>query len=313
MNKIKTEDFLKLSEKEKRDEKNAEKAKAEDEKKALKEEIIAKLIELQKKYDDSDRETFKGNAVKKLVLKEDDTPSDEELLSIARQTYAPAADVKKRELVFGTDKKKDDFASKIAKIEASAKQNEENINKTYENAKEEAVNAAVKRGVGRSSIVSGKIDEIENEKNKKIASASFEKDGRIAEINADIANAEEELRLALEKLDDETARKVAEKLTTLTEKRKKERESIEKYNAGQIKEREEKLAQLQRKGITTAETKSDEYIEMFGDKFRTLYRYYYPMGKDARNEIISDREMIEKYYGERGYNLLLSFFKEENR
>ena len=288
--KITLEDFLKSS--------SLEDKTTEDEKKKK---LVEELEEIEQAYKNSPYMTINGKKIAKTEELSYEPLTDEEIEKTATATVNSEAEEAKKKLNDSADKKIETLSEKKAETLKNAEESAVKIAEKTESAKENAENQALKRGIGRSSIISEELKDLDKASIDALGKVYGEVNGQIAKIDESISALQTELIDALDALDGETAVKINERIKTLKAERDKKAEEVKKYNNSLREKSAEKLNAMKIKGD---EKDSDEYIESNANKIKKLYSYYYSLGEEAKEELSSDEDFIKKYVGTNGYNYL---------
>ena len=95
--------------------------------------------------------------------------------------------------------------------------------------------------------------------------------------------------------------RINERIVKLKDEREKKQNEVLEYNNA-LKEKKARLL-TQLGGIDPTEENSDEFVNARAEKFRALYDYY-RKSADAATETAEDKNRIEKYVGNDGYEYL---------
>ena len=182
------------------------------------------------------------------------------------------------------------------------------LDEKTENAKKEVDDEALKRGIGRSSIVMEEKNSLDQAKINAEAEILSNELSDLDDIDKKIANLENDLKDSFENLEIEKAAEIAKNIKALKDERQKKIDEVEAYNEKQRATRQNALNRLAKKGIDVSEEGSKEYIERTGSMVKELYAYYKSLGSSASKEIVKDKEFIEDKIGENGYYYIKSFF-----
>ena len=231
------------------------------------------------------------------------------------------ADVEKS-LMGEYEKKKDNAVSTSAReIESekefqnnlikSAEENKEEISAIYDEAKIEASNQSLKRGLARSSIALLSINGLEEGKAKELASLAENLSGALDESERLVQSLRDELESSLESLDIEYAIEVNEKIKEEVEKLyKKQKEVIEFNNNVEkletdyqskrnslLKDREELAEKYSEeyKGIAT-KTRENEIEE-------AVLNYLKNMSKSEAIKVLATDSRFTQYLGSKFYDV----------
>lgn len=200
----------------------------DEERKKRKKYVEDKIAEFQQSKGDPIEQFVKGEFQSK-YLKENAT-SDEELEKrvtdkVLQNKENTAMDLKKQ----NNDKKVAIESEKQSEYE-NLQNDKQKINQTYETAKENANNQAIKRGIGRSSIIFNMLKDYDLGKIKSIESRENTFRETSEKLNDEIKKLDESLSTALKKLDMESAIEINEKLDKLKSERDEYNKEVIKYN-----------------------------------------------------------------------------------
>lgn len=281
-----------------------EKANAETEAKTK---LKNELDDLKSEYEKKTERTFGGVTIKDYEPEKFEGKTDEEIRGDAENKYIPAAEREKDTLYIKKQNAIDKLASGISDAEREKNQKIDKLESDYANDFENVKNSAVKRGLGRSSILDGQLESLaeglESDKSDAYETAENKKD----KIKNNIASIREELYNAIKNLDDETAEKVKSEVDKLTAQREKEREQTEQRNQKKKEAYDKQVAESEKNGVKYDEKLTDEYSDYYGGKFKKLFSYYKKMGAKGKDEVVKDKDFIVDNIDENGYNLLLSY------
>ena len=272
-----------------------------------KNQLETELDDMKKDYDGKKKYTFGDTTIKKFTPKEYDGKTDEEISSEANEKYTPKAEREKRELERKSQKAADKLEKSLPDVDDAKEKALEKLLRELENDYEQAKNSAVKRGIGRSSILSGQTEALADgfyaDKAQTEQSAAKKKQ----KIADEIADIKDELYYAIKNLDEETAEKIANEVRSLTEKRDAEKKKVDDYNKEQEEKYLEKIEESEKNGVKFDEKLTDEYAEYYGNKFKRILGYYKEFGDDAFKEAEKDKDFIVSHLDEDGYKNLLEY------
>ncbi len=307
--KITLDDFLRSLKKEKNTRETAEKKVGGEEPLTEKQKLENRLGEIEEAFKNSPYRTYSGYKTVNAAKKEYDYPSDEELTETAKKQAAESAEAKKNAKIGSAAEKYRGYAEKAEEAEKSAEKAAAEIIAAYEKAKRKAENKALASGTGRSSIVENRLNGLTAASAEAVGEKEKEKDAKIEKIEADILKLAEKTAEEIGAIDENSEDEVKKTLKALQNAREKEAKETDEYNA-KIEERRRKAAEeLAKRRITATEESSEEYAEMLYDKLRSLYEYYYSLGKDAKKEVEADKDFIKRNVGDSGYAYLSKLFK----
>ena len=194
-----------------------------------------------------------------------------------------------------------------AGYENYAKESEKRISDSYEAAKNNASDEAIKRGIARSSIISEQLKDFDEAKIKDVENAYATAREKIAEADEKIGSLTEELSKAVASYDMEEAVKINERINALKEERTKKQNEVTEYTNALKEQRAKTLSSLGLSGMDLVEEKSDEYIAAQNEKLQALYKYYRKAAN--KKEFLQDAERIRKYVGNDGFEYLSKYIK----
>ncbi len=225
--------------------------KKNEEKKNNKKAIVDKTFDALKNLESDALDAYVSKSYKFDYLKTDDR-TDEELEKIAEKAVGESNAEKAEILTKDTATKKQDLNSEIQKNTEKFNEESTKISKVYDDAKQTASNEALRRGLGRSSIIMNMLKDYDQGKINSIDSKSKEYNQKISELDSEIKLLDNSLSDALKKLDMESAFKINEQLDKLKKERDDNNEKVIKYN-NQINEL---LGEYKRNLIETKEGKA---------------------------------------------------------
>lgn len=168
-------------------------------------------------------------------LKNDDR-TDAQLEEMAKAEYNAKAQTEKQQL-------KGEASAKVEELENTIKQQEENkerqlreISQNYDQAKADAERQALKRGIGRSSVILNLLKQYDEQKMGALDQTNNEYLKKTEQLNSQIAQLDAELKDNLQKYDMYAAYQTNERLNELKKERDENNEAILKYN-NQLKEK----------------------------------------------------------------------------
>lgn len=231
-----------------------------------------------------------SNAVNEAVRKEygaeymkGDERTDDELEKQAEENARKKVENENRELEKTTAEKIGDLSGKAESKKNALSESEREISARYDEAKKQASNEALKRGLGRSSIILNLIKEYDEGKLKDIGERKSVAAKELEKIDGEIERLGKELKNSLEKTDMKTAFELNEQLTELKKSRDEANEKALVYNntlAG-------KLADFRRKIensgdpemiVENARAQSDAYYD---EMLKKIVAYYSKLDSDS--------------------------------
>lgn len=208
-------------------------------------------------------------------MKTDDT-SDEELKQKASDEINNTMAAEKDRLSQETDEKVERLQQKVENENAALEQSKARIEERYDQAKKSASDEAIKRGMGRSSVILNILKNYDGEKLDDVASTESAAAAELKAIDDEIASLNGELKTTLEKMDMESAFKINERLDELKEARQKTNDAVLKYNnmlsEKLIKYRDQlESSDYGKNLINSAREQSNAYYDQM---IKTLVGYY---------------------------------------
>lgn len=291
------------------DEKNAVKtqSQAQSGDSAEKKSLYDSLDKINDDYEKTDVRSYNGTVIPKLKEKTYDAPTDEEIIKTATEEEKANTARKKQAAEAVAEEKKAALDLQKAGYENYAKESEKRISDSYEAAKNNASDEAIKRGIARSSIISEQLKDFDEAKIKDVENAYATAREKIAEADEKIVSLTEELSKAVASYDMEEAVKINERINSLKEERTKKQNEVTEYNNALKEKRAKTLSSLGLSGMDLVEEKSDEYIAAQNEKLQALYKYYRKAAN--KKEFLQDAERIRKYVGNDGFEYLSKYIK----
>lgn len=230
-----------------------------------------------------------SNAVTEAVRKEygaeyikTDDRSDEDLQQIAKEKATRKIEDENKEL---TDKTNENIAAlneKAAEKNKAYEEEKSQIEDMYDSAKQNVSDEALKRGMGRSSMIVNLLKEYDADKTDKLVQKDSEAKSALEKINGEIADLNSKLEESLKNTDMRTAFELNERLTELKSERDKANEQALKYN----NELKGKLASF-RKQLESSDTKKNLISEAenqskayYDQMLKKIISYYSDMPVD---------------------------------
>lgn len=177
------------------------------------------------------------NAVSEAVRKEygaeymqtDDTTDDELKERAEAEINRTDAD-QKESLTRETDGKIESLREKAQAENEALGVRKAEIERRYDDAKKDASDEAIKRGMGRSSVIMNLLKTYDGEKLGKVIASENAATAELKAIDDEIERLDGELKSTLEKMDMESAFKINARLDELKAERKKTNDDVLKYN-----------------------------------------------------------------------------------
>lgn len=252
-----------------------------------------------------------------------DALTDEEIENIAKSEADKYYNSKYNEINENLESNKKQLESNKNEYISSAEQNINQIAEIYNASKKNIENDALKRGLGRSSIVGERLENLETEKSGQESEIYKALNQNLADINIQISELETQKASALNELDVEKAVVLNDKLNELINERTKKQEEvtnynndiqekINSYNAARNKTLNQYLSEYS--DITTGKVSDDDYnrikSEEYLSRYNAAYDFYRFYPTDMARQMIKDNSMLKNYLGESYYETLLDKFKD---
>ena len=193
-------------------------------------ELQDKINEIASKYDVEPKKGEEISTDLNLTKKDYITKSDDELKQEAENSLN---DYKKAELDSINSKLETGLASldgKEEELKTSAEEQKSQLQSYYDNAKKQAENDALKRGLQRSSIVINNLNAFDNEKIAKLMEIDSQLNSEINELNDQITQLNAEKEKAIQDFNIEYALKVNDKIAELQQEIQDRNDEITEYN-----------------------------------------------------------------------------------
>ncbi len=232
----------------------------------------------------------------KLEKIEYDAPTDDEIYNLAKsyidQKYTTLQDDQKKKV----EDKKSSLSQQIEKAQKNYQEAEKRLDETYKTSQNEIENQAIKRGIGRSSIVLNELTDLENAKNARKSENEKELSDSVKDLSFQIDKLTEELNSSLKNLDMQKAYELSERIESLKDERDKKNLEVLKFN-NDVVEKEKNYEKSLAK--TTKQEIQDIEFSTAKQKLNAVLEYYFAFEdpKDALKEFEKDEDM-RKLLGE---------------
>ncbi len=196
----------------------------------------------------------------------------------------------------------------------------ESIDKAYTGVIESISNQAIKRGLGRSSIVMNKISETENAKASQISSLESATTLELEKIDNEIIQLESVKANALASFDLEYASKVQAELETLMKEREKKTAEVIEFNNKQSKtegdynfKRAKEINDIKDDYGEVSESDKTYYKQNgfypsekdeYKDRYDMASEFYLSVPAARAKEIFNENNDLKEYLGSTYYNQL---------
>lgn len=214
----------------------------------------------------------------------------------------------------GYETKNEALDSSKDDIIKNTKQSMDTVEGKYENAKENAKNDAIKRGLARSSIVVNTLSNLDAKKLSSLSELENSKNEKIEALNAQKSTLEQEKQNALNSFNLTYAIKLQDEIDSITSEIEKNRQSVIKYN-NEIEQLQAKWEKQRQDDEYDKTTNLAKLVSQYGtsvfdilkrnEKYAIASEYFAGLSKeDAINEITNNSE-YKTALGTANYNKLL--------
>lgn len=191
-----------------------------------------------------------------------------------------------------------------------------NLSKLYDELKEKANNDSIKRGLGRSSVATNRIDELDKQHFSSATDAEKAYTREVANIESEISKLQRDKDNALEQLDLKSAADLDESIAKLKSERDAKVEEYEKYNNDVRKKNESfqedrqkkidayvKAAEEERKAKEKEQQEyeskygySGEKLENYSERYRIAYDFYSALSPDIAVDALKASPSMKYYW-----------------
>lgn len=300
--------------------------------------VSKRLAELEKQYNDS-------------------LPKDEEIdfdkifptqSGLKEIEYAPESDediAKRAQSAIESEKNKSQTKIKDKYQEAVDALNEDkvsaresladsysNLSKLYDELKEKANNDSIRRGLGRSSVATNRIDELDKQHFSSAIDVEKAYTREVANIESEISKLQRDKDNALEQLDLKSAADLDESIAKLKSERDAKVEEYEKYNNDVRKknesfqedrqkkidayvkaaEEEKKAKEKEQQEYESKYGYSGEKLENYSERYRIAYDFYSALSPDIAVDALKASPSMKYYLGNM-YDRLLSSLQSKKK
>lgn len=264
--------------------------------------------EIKKQFEeiDSVQNTNENNS-SELSLERKEVPNitDEEIEEIARNSLSDYYTNGVSSLLDSNDKATANLNSKAEKLLNGFNESKESLNDQINNAKKNAENQAIKRGIARSSIIMNELENFDKIKIEETAKMEQALNSQIAQINFEIESLNSRLDDSLKAFDLSYAVKLQNKINDLKEEQTKKIEKALEYNnkialqEAQFNQKQKELNSKQSSNLSTFD------MDTAKAKYDIASKYFSGISKeDALNEILNiDADYYRKHLGNYYYKL----------
>ncbi len=258
---------------------------------SAKDELVNNFTGIDQKYNDA---LSADNGFKETELNlervEASKPSDEEIESTAKQSLNDYYNSGVANLKSSAEEESANLNNKIASETESATKQKESVSASYEQAKKEAENEAIKRGLARSSIIMKQLENYDTAKLNKISEIDKGLASTLTDLNDQISSLQTKLNESLNNFDLSYAVKLQDKINSLKQEAEEKYLEAVKYN--------NQLAETEAEFKAKQEANKADYKAKEKDQQLDMAEFISSYGKTA---------LLEQMYEEK-YNLAREYF-----
>lgn len=263
-----------------------------------------------------------------LTKKSYDAPSDMELSQKAENTYQGEYLEGKNKLIEDIENTREQLLSGKTKLSQAQQESFTNLELNYNKVKENISNQALKRGIGRSSIVFNKLSEVELSRAEKAGVIEKETRQKIENIESEIDKLDMTYQESLQAFDLKYAAKIEKELDNLIKERDKIAADIIEYN-NKVEQKEkafdidkaDKIDQYKDK-LKQADIQDEDYFQKHGyypnarqdyeDRYSLAHDFYMDLPKETSLRMFHSNSELEKFLGHKYYNQLKTVLAMRN-
>lgn len=244
-----------------------------------------------------------------LVEKEKNSTTNEEITAQVTDKHAPEKENEMAKISASADSEIADVEDKKQAELIDEENDLDTISAGYAEARTNAEDGAIRRGLAHSSIYEGERRELELGEEGDLEARRAEAQANLSALDLEIELLNEKLERDLESYEIAHAAKVGKEIEKLISERDKENEAIEEYN-NRIREKE---AKYQEERFTKAQKAAKEreeqlrYEEEHGytgykkanylERYRLAREYYKTMPRDKAIEALRGDTFVQNYLG----------------
>ena len=207
-----------------------------------------------------------------------------------------------------------------------------NLSKLYDELKEKANNDSIRRGLGRSSVATNRIDELDKQHVASAVDVEKAYASEVAQIESEISKLQRDMDSALTQLDLKSAADLEESISNLKDERDAKIEEYEKYN-NDIRKKNESFQEDRQKKIDAyvksaeeakkeKEKEQQEYESKYGysgekgenysERYRIAYDFYSSLSPDIAVDALKASPSMKYYLGNL-YDTLLASLQSKKK
>ena len=255
------------------------------------------LKEIGDLHDEYKNKTLADTKELKLDRLEYEAPSDDELLKEAQRSLADKYAAKRSAASTDAENKRRSLAEAVAEASKTAAAEKKAVDDNYGKALSEIENSAIKRGIARSSIAQGAVNELAGDTAAKKQEIDEKANAKKADISEKISSLEDELKNVLSGLDESEQKEIEEAFSKLRKASEDKAEEVRKYN-NSLEEKEKNYA-LKTFDAPTSERLAEIKDDYDRKKLKIALDYYLAIEDKAAalDEFLGD-EMMREYLGD---------------
>ena len=241
-------------------------------------------------------------------------PTEEEVKQKAENSLSNYKNESLNSITDNYSQKSDSIDKSIQKVKEQGEGEKNEIYSLYQNAKQNAKDDAIKRGLARSSIIVNTLSNYENGMIDELNQKTNEITSKISEYENEKNTLEEEKQNALSSFNIEYAIKVQEKINDINEQIKAQEQEVLKYN-NEITQLQAKWEKQQAddnfdKTTTLADLMGEHGTAVFdvlkqNEKYALLQNHFKTMGKAEAIEELTNNSAYISHIGRYNYNKLI--------
>ena len=258
-----------------------------------KDNLKSQIDEITKAYEKSNYRTYDGYKVPVYKKTDYSAMTDDEIKEYAKNLLEEKQNKEVNDYIAKTDSLKTGYEDDKKNAAETAEKQKGNLVSEYDAAKQSAENQALKRGLGRSSVITKQLENYDNSKISDLKSVDSDLSEKISETDEKIDSLEKEKTEALDNYKISQAAELQTEIDNLKTANDKKVAEAEKYNNELAEKESESMNSLKEKGIDTDEKYSDEYKKAASDKVKAILNYYGTMSAaDALKALDGDKKEL---------------------
>lgn len=225
--------------------------------------------------------------------------SEDEILSVAEKSLADKYGAKKQSLKEQTAQKTKSFEQAIALAQKQAEETAKRREKDFDDAGERLEEQAIKRGIGRSSVVLGELGQLEEQKQEMLAEIDKTANTAVADYSGKIEQLQQDLSKSLAELDMQKAVEISAEIDEIRKKQQEEKNAIISQNNKAVLDEAKfnKSVDESKNAKVVASLNLEKNKQIMNE----IVRYYREFGdkEQALADFLSDEELkatLGKYY-----------------